>query len=61
MICSKPFLTLAKTQARINGVADLPLAIVDHPVGGMVEGVIRERVAQALPQVLAQIKATFDL
>lgn len=59
VVCSKPFLTLAKSQARINGIPDLPLALVDHPVGGAVEEVIRARAAQALPQVLAHLKTAF--
>jgi len=61
VICSIPFVTLAKSTARVNGVPDLPLVRIDHPLGGMAEAVVRARVEQAVPQVLAQIRTIFNL
>lgn len=56
VICSQPFFTLARSQARVNGVADLPLVLIDHPLGGMVPAVVEQRVGQAVPQVLALLR-----
>jgi hypothetical protein len=56
VICSTSFLALARNQARSNGFADLPLAVVDHPLGGIGEAAVRQRLEQALPQVLQQLR-----
>ncbi len=45
----------------MDGVPDLPLVPIDHPLGGMIESVVRERVEQAVPQVLAQLRSIFAL
>lgn len=60
VICSQPFLTLAKSQARVNGVADLSFVVIDHPLGGMDEAVVHQRVGQAAPQALALLKGFFQ-
>lgn len=56
VICSKPFAALAKNQARITGYPDLPLVLIDHPLGGLPEPSVQKRVAQAMPQVLAELR-----
>lgn len=56
VICSRPFATLAKNQARVQGVADLPLIVIDHPLGGLDPAAVRGRFEQALPQVLAELR-----
>lgn len=56
VICSTPFRTLATGQARVNGVPDLPLVLIDHPLGGLAEDQVLLRVEQALPQVMAHLK-----
>ena len=61
LICSLPFYTLAKSQARVDGVPDLATVRIDHPLGGMTEAVVRARAAQAIPQVLAQLRSIFAL
>jgi hypothetical protein len=60
-ICSKPFATLARSQARINEVPDIPLMLIDHPLGGMMRSVVEQRIEQALPQFLAQLRRIFGL
>lgn len=60
VVCSQAFAVLAKGQARVNGVPDLPLVIVTHPLGGMARSVVDQRVEQAVPQVLAHLKAIFQ-
>lgn len=57
LICSLPFAALAKGQARIDGVAELPMARVDHPLGGMVESVVHARVEQAYPQIVNHLRS----
>jgi len=56
VICSSPFQTLARGQARIQGVPDLPLALIDHPLGGLLDEHVAQRVEQAMPQVMARIR-----
>jgi len=51
-ICSEAFVGLAREEARNLGMPDLPLAIIEHPIGGEAPGVIQGRAASALPQVL---------
>lgn len=35
VVCSDPFVTLGKNQARGFGVPDLPLIVIPHPLGGL--------------------------
>ena len=35
VICSTPFERLGQTQAKVFGVPDLPLVMIDHPLGGV--------------------------
>ena len=55
VICSDPFLKLAKAQARVFGVPDLPLVVIPHPLGGIELAGVRARADAALPQVLELI------
>jgi hypothetical protein len=57
LICSIPFAGLAQGQARVDGVPDLPLVKIDHPLGGIVHASVLERVEQAVPQLIAQLRA----
>jgi ABC-type phosphonate transport system ATPase subunit len=56
LICSRHFQTLARNQARVNGVPDLSLVLIDHPLGGIDEASVRARLEQAMPQVLALLR-----
>ena len=56
VICSTQFATLAKNQARINAHPELPLVLIDHPIGGLPDNMLQSRVAQAVPQLLAQLR-----
>jgi hypothetical protein len=58
VLCSEPFLKLARTQAQVFGVPDLPIIVIPHPLGGIsieqVEG--RAHVAwPALEKLLAEV------
>lgn len=56
VICSDPFLKLGQAQARVFGVPDLPLLVIQHPLGGQsIEGV-KTRADQALPQFVKLLK-----
>ena len=35
VICSEAFLNLARTQAGVFGVPDMPLIVIAHPLGGL--------------------------
>ena len=56
VICSDPFLKLGKTQARVFGVAELPLVMIPHPLGGLSLEHVKERAAVAIPQVINLIR-----
>jgi hypothetical protein len=56
VVCSTPFVTLARSQARAHDVADLPLAVIDHPLGGTRADVVAARAEQAASQVLAVLR-----
>ena len=51
VICSEPFLTLARNQARTFGVPDLPLIVIPHPLGGIEMAEVKARAERALPQL----------
>lgn len=56
VVCSEPFVKLAKTQAKVFGVPDLPLIVIQHPLGGLDMEGVRARVAIAAPQMLDIIR-----
>jgi hypothetical protein len=56
VICSESFLGLAQGQAQNLGDPDLPLAVIAHPLGGLVEDEVRGRAAQAVPGILAVLR-----
>jgi hypothetical protein len=47
LVCSKPFEQLARMQAARLGQPDLPLIVIEHPLGGLALDKVRER-AEAL-------------
>lgn len=57
VICSEPFQALGKNQARVFGVADLPLVMIPHPLGGLSLEQVEGRALVAIPQVVALIRA----
>jgi hypothetical protein len=56
VICSEPFVKLAKTQAKVFGVPDLALIVIPHPLGGLEMSGVKSRVDVANPQLLALIR-----
>lgn len=56
VICSEPFVQLAKSQARVFGVPDLPLVVIPHPLGGLTLEGIEGRARHAVPQLTELIK-----
>ena len=52
VVCSEAFLRLAQNQARVFGVADLPLIVIPHPLGGIGMPEVRLRAESALPQLV---------
>ena len=57
VVCSTPFERLGQSQAKVFGVPDLPLMMIQHPLGGVPIDEVRARAEQALPKVLALIEA----
>jgi len=57
VICSRPFEGLARGQARIHGCADLPLIMIDHPLGGMDMATVQARADEAAPQIINYLRS----
>jgi hypothetical protein len=49
VICSGPFEKLGRAQARVLGVPDLPLVMIQHPLGGLAMEDVEARAAHATP------------
>lgn len=56
VICSDPFRNLAKTQAKVLGVPELPLVMIPHPLGGLSLEEVKKRADVAIPQIVALVK-----
>ncbi len=56
VVCSTPFAKLAVAQARIFGAPDLPMVVIEHPLGGLADAQIRERAHHAVGQVMDLIE-----
>ena len=52
VICSTPFEKLGRAQAKVLGVPDLPLVMIQHPLGGLAIEDVRARADQATPAVI---------
>lgn len=52
VVCTEPFIPMAKASALAGGIPDYPFAVIPHPIGRLSEEALRARVAAALPQVV---------
>ena len=55
VVTTTAFLTLAHHEAHTLGMEDLPLLVVDHPLGGEPRDRIEARAARAASQLLTQL------
>jgi hypothetical protein len=56
VVTSTAFQKLGQTQAKIFGVPDLPLLIIQHPLGGLDIDSVRGRAEVATPQLVKLIQ-----
>ena len=56
VVCSNAFLKLGLTQAKIFGVPDLPMLIIEHPLGGLDLSGVKGRAEAAAPQLVKLIE-----
>jgi hypothetical protein len=56
VVCSDAFQKLGRTQAKVFGVPDLPLLIVQHPLGGLDIDSVKGRADVASPQLVRLIQ-----
>ena len=56
VVCSNAFLKLGQTQAKIFGVPDLALLVIQHPLGGLDLESVKARAAVATPQFVELIQ-----
>ena len=56
VVCSTPFETLGRTQARVLGVPDLPLIMIPHPLGGVSLDEVKARAQVAIPKIVELIQ-----
>ena len=52
MICTEPFISSGRAMSNIGGIPDYPFVVLPHPLGSLDEERLRERAAQAAPEVL---------
>ena len=50
-ICSSEFVALGRAEAEALGMPALPLAIIQHPLGGLAPEEVRQRAASVLSTV----------
>ena len=55
VVTSTAFQKLGQTQAKIFGVPDLPLLIIQHPLGGLDIDSVKGRAEVATPQLVKLI------
>jgi hypothetical protein len=51
-ICTDAFVALAREESRNLGMSDLPLVIIEHPIGGEALTVIQQRAEDAVDAVI---------
>ena len=56
VICSTPFEKLGRAQAKVLGVPDLPLVMIQHPLGGLAIDDVKARAEQATPPVIELLR-----
>ena len=56
VVCSTAFQKLGETQAKIFGVPDLPLLVIQHPLGGLDIDSVRGRAEVATRQLIGLIR-----
>ena len=56
VVCSTAFQKLGETQAKIFGVPDLPLLLIQHPLGGLDLESVKGRADVASPQLVKLIE-----
>jgi hypothetical protein len=56
VICSTPFEKLGRAQAKVLGVPDLPLVMIQHPLGGLAIDDVKARAEQATPAVIGLLR-----
>ena len=56
VVCSTAFQKLGETQAKIFGVPDLPLLLIQHPLGGLDLESVKGRAEVASPQLVKLIQ-----
>ena len=56
VVTSTAFKKLGETQAKIFGVPDLPLLIIQHPLGGLDLDSVKGRAEVATPQLVKLIQ-----
>ena len=56
VVCSDTFMKLGSAQAKVFGVPDLPLLMIQHPLGGLSLEKVAMRAEAAWPQLLKVVK-----
>ncbi|MBI3967895.1 MAG: hypothetical protein HY329_19835 [Chloroflexi bacterium] len=55
VVCTEPFLPMAKLEAQALGVPDLKVAAIQHPLGGQHSDAVRESARHAVSQIIAAL------
>ena len=56
-IITSAFVQTAKATAKVDGNPPYPFAVIQHPIGRLPDEQLRQRVQEALPQILKILQA----
>ena len=59
-VCSHLFVRLAQIERRALGMPDLPMAITQHPIGGLKADAVLAKADDLLDEVLAGLTAQYN-
>ena len=51
-LCTEAFIGLAREESRNLGMPELPIVIIEHPLGGLKQGQVAVRAQEAAAQVV---------
>lgn len=57
-ICTDSFLPLGRKHAELLGLDELPIAVIQHPLGGITPPEVQRRAESAVDQIIAALSQT---
>ncbi|HEX2172992.1 MAG TPA: hypothetical protein VHL09_11170 [Dehalococcoidia bacterium] len=57
-ICTDSFLPLGRKHAELLGMEGLPIAVIQHPLGGITQPEVQRRAEAAVDQIIGALSRT---